>query len=142
MPDETKAGATHGEKTLIGHNGLETLVFERPKLKVRVTLISKFACVKPLEYGATVAARPEGLVEGEAGLPLAAWLRPGKQCASAGAVDVLQEVVERLRSQWPGIPIFVRGDCGLACPEMYEYYESQGLFYTFGHATNEVLKRV
>jgi transposase len=64
VSDETKTCATHGEKTLIGHDRLETLEFERPKLKVRVTLIPKFACVKSPECGVTEAARPEGLVEG------------------------------------------------------------------------------
>ena len=64
VSDETKNCATHGEKTLIGHDRQETLEFERPKLKVRVTLIPKFACVKSPECGVTAAARPEGLVEG------------------------------------------------------------------------------
>lgn len=64
VSDETKTCATHGEKTLIGHDRQETLEFERPKLKVRVTLIPKFACVKSPECGVTEAVRPEGLVEG------------------------------------------------------------------------------
>lgn len=64
VSDETKTCATHGEKTLIGHDRQETLEFERPKLKVRVTLFPKFACVKSPECGVTAAARPEGLVEG------------------------------------------------------------------------------
>ena len=57
VSDETKTCATHGEKTLIGHDRQETLEFERPKLKVRVTLIPKFACVKSPECGVTEAAR-------------------------------------------------------------------------------------
>jgi transposase len=61
---EVQICPTHGEKKLIGHDRLETLEFERPKLKVRVTLIPKFACEKSPECGVTEAARPEGLVEG------------------------------------------------------------------------------
>lgn len=80
--------------------------------------------------------------EGETGMPLAACLRPGNTGAATGAVDVLQEITQRLRFHWPDILIFVRGDCGLACPEMYEFCESEGLFYTFGYATNAVLKQV
>ena len=64
VSDETKTCATHGEKTLIGHDRQESLEFERPKLKVRVTLFPKFACVKSPECGVTAAVRPEGLVEG------------------------------------------------------------------------------
>jgi hypothetical protein len=79
--------------------------------------------------------------EGETGMPLAAWLRPGKRHASCGAVEVVSEIVERLRAHWPDVTIFVRGDCGVASPEMYEFCESQGLLYAFGYASNEVLKR-
>jgi hypothetical protein len=79
--------------------------------------------------------------EGETGLPLAAWLRPGKVHASCGAVDILREIVTRLRAHWPDVTIFVRGDNGLAVPEMYDYCEAEGLLYAFGYAANDVLKR-
>lgn len=79
--------------------------------------------------------------EGETGLPLAAWLRPGKVGAAAGTVDVLREVVTQLRAHWPEVAIFVRGDHGVASPDMYDYCESEGLFYAFGYAANDVLKR-
>lgn len=64
VPDEALTCATHGPKKLIGHDRLETLEFERPKLKVRVTLIPKFACEKSPECGVSEGARPQGLVEG------------------------------------------------------------------------------
>ena len=64
VPDEVKFCPTHGERKLIGHDRLETLEFERPKLKVRVTVIPKFACPKSPECGVIEAARPEGLIEG------------------------------------------------------------------------------
>jgi len=84
---------------------------------------------------------PMLILEGETGLPLGAWLRPGTVHASCGAVDMLKFVVDRLRQHWADITIFVRGDNGVAGPEMYEYCEVEGLFYAFGYATNEVLKR-
>jgi DDE family transposase len=79
--------------------------------------------------------------EGESGFPLGYWLRPGTVHGSTGAVDALDEVVQSLRRQWPDVLILVRGDNGLANPEMYEYCEAQGLLYAFGYATNPVLKR-
>jgi len=85
---------------------------------------------------------PLMVFEGESGMPLGAWLRPGKVHAGCGAVDVLKDIVDRLREHWPEIPIFVRGDCGLGLPEMYEYCEAEDLFYAFGYATNNVLKRL
>jgi hypothetical protein len=84
---------------------------------------------------------PMLVFEGETGMPLGAWLRPGTMSAGCGAVDMLKLIVDHLRQHWPDLTIFVRGDCGLAEPEMYEYCEAEGLLYTFGYATNEVLKR-
>lgn len=78
--------------------------------------------------------------DGTTGFPLAAWLRPGTVHASCGAVSTLQAIVERLRAAWPQVVILVRGDTGLAVPELYEYCETQGLLYAFGFASNEVLK--
>jgi hypothetical protein len=84
---------------------------------------------------------PMTIFEGETGIPLGAWLRPGTVHASCGAVDMLKIIVDRLRRHWPGITIFVRGDNGVAGPEMYDYCEAEGLMYAFGYATNETLKR-
>jgi hypothetical protein len=78
--------------------------------------------------------------DGDTGFPLAAWLRPGTVHASCGAVDTLDRIVRALRAAWPHVRIAVRGDNGLAVPEMYEYCEREGLLYAFGFATNEVLK--
>lgn len=84
---------------------------------------------------------PMMIFDGETGIPLGAWLRPGTVHASCGAVDMLKLIVDRLRQHWPELMIFVRGDNGVAGPEMYEYCEAEGLMYTFGYATNETLKR-
>jgi hypothetical protein len=77
--------------------------------------------------------------DGDSGLPLAAWLRPGTVHASCGAVQVLEELVPRLRQAWPGVEIRVRGDSGLAVPEVYECCERLGLGYALGYASNAVL---
>jgi len=78
--------------------------------------------------------------DGDTGFPLAAWLRPGTVHAGCGAVDTLRAIVAQLRAAWPNVTIHVRGDNGLAAPEMYEYCEQAGLQYAFGFATNDVLK--
>ena len=78
--------------------------------------------------------------DGDSGFPLAAWLRPGTVHGSCGAVDVLADIVPKLRAAWPGITILVRGDNGLAVPAMYEYCEREGLLYAFGYSSNDVLK--
>lgn len=78
--------------------------------------------------------------DGATGFPLAAWLRPGTVHASCGAVDTLRGIVEQLRAVWPEVAISVRGDNGLAVPEMYDYCEQAGLLYAFGYASNAVLQ--
>jgi hypothetical protein len=78
--------------------------------------------------------------DGETGFPLAAWLRPGTVHASCGVVTTLGAVVKALRAAWPDVLILVRGDSGLAVPEVYEFCEAEGLLYAIGYASNEVLK--
>jgi transposase len=64
VPDEVKHCPEHGERKPIGYDRVETLEFERPKLKVRVTLIAKFACEDAPECGVAQPPRAPGLVKG------------------------------------------------------------------------------
>jgi len=57
-----------------------------------------------------------------------------------GAVDVLREIVAQLRAYWPDVEIVVRGDCGIAVPEVYDFCEAENLLYVLGFAANEVLQ--
>src|SRR5262249_51301238 len=83
---------------------------------------------------------PLFVFDGETGFPLAAWLRPGTVPASCGAVPTLRAIADALRAAWPDVLILVRGDTGLAVPEVYEFCEAEGLLYAFGDASNEGLK--
>ena len=56
LPEEQKGG-----KTFIGYDEVETLEFDRPKLRVRVTKYAKYA---DPERGVSSPERPVGLVEG------------------------------------------------------------------------------
>ena len=84
---------------------------------------------------------PMLIFEGQTGMPLGAWLRPGTVGAGCGAVDMVREIVDRLRQHWPDVTILVRGDCGVAGPEMYDYCETETLSYALGYSTNAALKR-
>jgi hypothetical protein len=84
---------------------------------------------------------PIMVFDGVSGFPLAAWLRPGVAAAACGAIDVIAAIVSALRQVWPDVLILVRGDNGMAGPDMYEFCEVQGLLYAFGYATNAVLQR-
>jgi hypothetical protein len=67
-------------------------------------------------------------------------LRPGAVPAALGADDDLDYLVTRLRQHWPTVRILVRGDAGYGMPWMYAVCERLGIEYTFGLATNAVLK--
>ncbi len=63
-PDTVKHCAEHGEREVIGYDTTETLEFERPKLRVRVTKYPKYACVNHSDCGIAQPERVTGLVEG------------------------------------------------------------------------------
>ena len=65
LPDEMKRCLEHGERKLIGYDRVETLEFERPKLRVRVTKYPKYVCEGSPECGVASPERPTGLVEGD-----------------------------------------------------------------------------
>jgi transposase len=64
VPPEVSTCPEHGPRQVIGHDRVETLEFERPKLKVRVTLYPKHACEHSATCGIAQPPRPKGLVEG------------------------------------------------------------------------------
>lgn len=63
-PGEVTHCPTHGPRQRIGEDVLETLEFERPKLRVRQTIIPKYVCSAQPECGVREPERPRGLVEG------------------------------------------------------------------------------
>lgn len=65
VPDQMKHCPQHGPRMLIGYDRVETLEFERPKLRVRVTQYPKYACSGHADCGIAAPERPAGLVEGD-----------------------------------------------------------------------------
>jgi len=63
--ESDKTCAIHGEKTLIGYDVRESLVYIPPQLEIRVTKFPKYACPNQPECRVTQAERPEGLIEGD-----------------------------------------------------------------------------
>lgn len=59
LPEAEKAG-----KTFIGYDEVETLEFERARLRVRVTKYAKYADPRQPQQGVQSPQRPTGLVEG------------------------------------------------------------------------------
>jgi transposase len=64
VPEEVATCPEHGPRKQIGEDRIETLEFQRPKLRVRVTVMPKFACEHEPYCGVKEPERPLGLVEG------------------------------------------------------------------------------
>jgi len=65
VPEDVKHCPRHGPRKLIGYDSVETLEFERPKLRVRVTHYPKYACPGDAACGVASPERPTALVEGD-----------------------------------------------------------------------------
>ena len=65
VPEKIKNCPEHGPRQLIGYDTTETLEYERPKLRVRVTKYPKYACPRTSACGVASPERPIGLVEGD-----------------------------------------------------------------------------
>ena len=71
---------------------------------------------------------------------LSALLRPANIDASAGALQQVQRVVSRLRSQWPDVKILLRADSGFARETLMAWCEENQVDYLFGLARNPRLQ--
>jgi hypothetical protein len=65
---------------------------------------------------------------------LAALLRPSNIDASAGAVEELARIIERIRQTWPRARILLRADSGFARDELMAWGEAHRVDYVFGLA--------
>jgi hypothetical protein len=67
-----------------------------------------------------------------------------RTCASisAGALDLFQWLVARIRAAWPEVRIVIRGDSTFAREPLMAYCErGQDLYHVFGLAKNTRLRR-
>ena len=67
---------------------------------------------------------------------LCARLRSADRDAADGVVEELEGIVMRIRAQWPGVRILVRGDSGFCRDELMKWCEEAGVEYVLGLAKN------
>ncbi|HEX2715168.1 MAG TPA: IS1380 family transposase [Candidatus Acidoferrales bacterium] len=84
---------------------------------------------------------PMLIFERHTGCLLSARLRPGNASSHARIVPMLLRIVPRLQRAFPGVPIKLRGDSGLALPLLYEFCEFFGIQYALGIPANCVFQR-
>ena len=70
---------------------------------------------------------------------LAAKLRRSNIDASAGAVEEIARILERIRARWPRVRILLRADSGFAREELMTWAEANRVDYVFGLARNRRL---
>jgi hypothetical protein len=70
---------------------------------------------------------------------LCARLRKADIDASAGSVEELAPIVERIRARWPKVRILIRADSGFCRESILSWCEANGIDYVIGLARNERL---
>ena len=73
---------------------------------------------------------------------LCARLRTADQDAAAGSLAEVERIVAHLRRLWPEVEIILRADSGFCREELMRWCEEHGLYYVFGFARNERLRRM
>jgi hypothetical protein len=76
--------------------------------------------------------QPIHIYDAATGRPVCFLLRPGKRPSGAEAAMVLRHVIRRIRRNWPGVAVTVRGDGHYGTPEVMDLLEQQGCFYILG----------
>jgi len=68
-------------------------------------------------------------------------LRAGNAVAKTGCLSILKRLLPRLRKAFPKAKIRIRLDAGFTGPELYEFFEAEGLEYVVCMGKNPVLLR-
>lgn len=68
-------------------------------------------------------------------------LRAGNVVAKMGCLSILKRVLPRLRKAFPKARIRIRLDAGFSGPELYEFFEAEGLEYVVCMGKNTTLLR-
>jgi len=69
-----------------------------------------------------------------------AQLRQSNIDQAEGSVEALEQIVGRIREEWPGVKIVIRADSGFCREEIMAWCEANGVDYILGMAKNERLK--
>lgn len=73
---------------------------------------------------------------------LCARLRTADQDASAGSKQQVEQIVRQIRQAWPEVEILLRADSGFCREELMKWCEENGVYYVFGFARNERLRKI
>ena len=84
---------------------------------------------------------PLHIYEGQSGKLITTILRPGKRPNGEQIVSILKRLVAYIRTRWPQVDIFLRGDGHFSAPEVHDWCEDHDIYYALGQTGNKVLKK-
>ena len=73
---------------------------------------------------------------------LCARLRTADKQPASGALNEIERIVKRLRAEWPGVRIWLRGDSGFSRDEIMTWCEGNEVDYLLGQAKNKRLEKL
>lgn len=77
--------------------------------------------------------------DGLTGDLLKAMLRPGSVYTSNDCCEFLKPLLMEYLEDYPNVSLFLRGDSGFACPDLFELLESNGTSYAIRLKVNDTL---
>jgi len=80
--------------------------------------------------------------DGLTGDLLKAMLRPGAVYTSTDCCQFLKPLLMEYLEDYPEVALYLRGDSGFACPELFELLETNGTSYAIRLKVNETLKNL
>ncbi len=80
--------------------------------------------------------------DGLTGDLLKAQLRDGTQYCGKGSADFMRSLLVEFNSEYPGLPLYLRGDSGFATPELYDILEEYSCDYAIRLKENATLREL
>lgn len=80
--------------------------------------------------------------DGLTGDLLKAMLRPGTVYTSTECCQFLKPLLMEYLEDYPEVALYLRGDSGFACPELFELLETNGTSYAIRLKVNDTLKKL
>jgi len=80
--------------------------------------------------------------DGLTGDLLKAMLRPGAVYTSTDCCQFLKPLLMEYLEDYPEVALYLRGDSGFACPELFELLETNGTSYAIRLKVNDTLKNM
>ncbi len=80
--------------------------------------------------------------DGLTGDLLKALLRPGEVYTSTDCCEFMKPLLMEYLDEYPDVTLYLRGDSGFACPELFELLETHGTSYAIRLKANDTLDRL